>query len=170
MPPISGGAEEQQGYIDQWVDSTASMCSSCFAIDLGSAFWRRHVQYKGLVVANLGRVDNTWKKRSCPLCRLFATVYPCTTLEEGHKLVTFSTSQSWFCHARKRRWKNFRFELLADTMFLAVVADDSSVADEVVPTRPCSRRNPSPSRRHKHVVKAAFSSDLIGRLERSGSL
>ncbi|KAF5529377.1 ankyrin repeat-containing protein [Fusarium mexicanum] len=77
---------EQQEYLDGWADSTTDMCSSCLEIDLSSAFWRRHTQYEGQVIADLGRVDESWKKRRCPLCRLFATVYPHTSLEKGNKL------------------------------------------------------------------------------------
>ncbi|KAG4256764.1 hypothetical protein FPRO03_03774 [Fusarium proliferatum] len=160
--------EEQQEYVDEWTDGTESMCSSCLDINLGSAFWRRHTQYEGRVIAGLGRVDETWKTRSCPLCRLFATVYPHTSLREEHKLVSFSTTQSWICHGKMSRWNDLRFKRFADTMLLAVVAGDSPVADEVVPTQRRSRRNPSPSRREKDVVKATFSSGLIGRLGRNG--
>ncbi|KAF4429672.1 ankyrin repeat-containing [Fusarium acutatum] len=159
---------EQQEYLDGWADSTTGMCSSCLEIDLGSAFWRRHTQYEGQVIADLGRVDETWKKRRCPLCRLFATVYPHTSLEKGHKLVSFSTTQSWLCHAKMIRWREFRFKHFVDTVLLAVVAADSWAVDEEYLAKAYRGRDVSPSRHAKDVVKAAFSSGLVGRLGRNG--
>ncbi|KAF5546413.1 ankyrin repeat-containing protein [Fusarium napiforme] len=154
---------EQHAYVDEWAESTPNLCPACLDIDLGSAFRRRHAQYKGLVIADLGRIDETWKKRSCPLCRLFANVYPRTSLEEGHKLVSFSTSESWLCHGELILWNDFRFKRFFDTMVLAVVAANSLVADEGD-----KRHNENPSSHEKDVVKAAFSSGLISRLGMNG--
>ncbi|KAF4946660.1 hypothetical protein FGADI_11008 [Fusarium gaditjirri] len=154
---------KQQAYVGEWAESTAGLCSTCLDIGLGSAFWKRHTRYAGRVIADLGRVDETWKKRSCPLCRLFASVYPRTSLEEGHKLVSFSTTQSWLCHHSLIRFHQFR--RFVDTMVLSVVAADSVVADELEPSQDCKDRD---VRREKDVVKAAFSSGLIGRLGGNG--
>ncbi|KAG5826947.1 hypothetical protein H9Q74_002968 [Fusarium xylarioides] len=159
--------EEQQAYVSERLESTPSLCSRCLDIDLRSAFQRRHTRYKGLVIADLGRVDKTWEKRSCPLCRLFASVYPRTSLAENHKLVSLSTTQSWLCHTMLIRWNDFRFKRFFDTMLLAVVAADSLVARKSDVPQARKRRNGSPSRCEKDIVKAAFSSGLIGRLGRN---
>ncbi|RFN44758.1 hypothetical protein FIE12Z_11024 [Fusarium flagelliforme] len=159
---------EQQEYVGEGLEETPTLCSTCLGIDLGSAFQTRHTQYKGLVIVDLGRVDETWKSRTCPLCRLFASVYPRTSLEEGHKLVSLSTTQSWLCHEKMIRWDCFRFKLFFDTMLLAVVAADLLVADKGNPAQARGGRDLSPSRREKDVVEAAFSSGLIGRLGRNG--
>ncbi|KAF5013882.1 hypothetical protein FDECE_131 [Fusarium decemcellulare] len=153
---------EQPAYVNEWTDSTEKMCSMCSTIDLNSAFWTRHTQYGGRVIADLGRVDETWNQRTCPLCLLFAAVHPRTSLQEGHKLVSFSTTQSWLCHDQMLCWSDFRYKPLGDTMVLAVVAD-SMVADAVVPTQH------SPTRRDRNAVKAAFCSGLISRLGSNGS-
>ncbi|KAF5983503.1 ankyrin repeat-containing protein [Fusarium coicis] len=159
---------QQQTYIDELVKSTTGICASCSAIDLGSVFWTRHTDYRGQVISDLGRVDETWKKRSCPLCRLFATVYPRTSLREGHKLVSFSTIQSWLCHAEMNRWAELRYKRFVDTMLLAVVPASTLVADEVDPVQSYSWRHERPSGRDKDAVKAAFSSGVIGRLGGNG--
>ncbi|KAF5633314.1 ankyrin repeat-containing protein [Fusarium tjaetaba] len=158
---------QQQTYIDELAKSTTGICASCSAIDLGSVFWTRHTDYRGRVIADLGRVDETWKKRSCPLCRLFATVYPRTSLREGHKLVSFSTIQSWLCHAEKTHWLDLRYKRFVDTMLLAVVPASTLVAGEVDPVQSYSWCE-SPPGRDKDTVKAAFSSGVIGRLGSNG--
>ncbi|KAM0194730.1 hypothetical protein ACHAPI_007027 [Fusarium lateritium] len=159
---------EQQTYIEEAAEHTSSMCASCSTIDLGSAFRTRHTQYGGRVIADLGRVDETWKKRTCPLCRLFATVYPRVSLEGGHRLVSFSTIQSWLCHGDMNRWSDLRSKRLADTILLAVVSVDLLGTDEEDKAQVFRRRFASPSRRAKWVVEAAFSSGLIGRLGSNG--
>ncbi|QGI98349.1 hypothetical protein CEK26_011418 [Fusarium fujikuroi] len=143
---------EEQTYVDEWAESRASMCSSCSAIDLSSAFSARHTKYGGKVIADLGRVDETWKNKTCPLCRLFAAVHPPTRVEGGHKLASFSTTQSWLCHERMHRWHDFQSKLFVDTMLLAIVAADSTARSSDV----------------GDVAKAVFSSGLIGRLGRNG--
>ncbi|KAH6953534.1 ankyrin repeat protein, partial [Fusarium avenaceum] len=140
---------EQQAYVREWVENTASLCSSCSAIDLGSAFWKRHTEYGGRVITDLGRVDDTWQERACALCRMFATIYIRTGIKGGYKLVSFSTTQSWLCHAEMARWNTFRFKQFIDTMVLAVIPDKVA-ADGV------------------DAVKAAFSFGLIGRLGSNG--
>ncbi|PNP84331.1 hypothetical protein FNYG_02356 [Fusarium nygamai] len=66
------------------------------------------------------------------------------------------------------RWHDFRFKHFTDTMLLAVVPADSLVANKGDLAQARKRRNVSSSRREKDVVKAAFSSGLIGRLGRNG--
>ncbi|KAF5702777.1 ankyrin repeat-containing protein [Fusarium mundagurra] len=152
----------QQRYVDEWVESRTSLCSSCSAIDLGSAFRTRHTKYQGRVIADLGRVDETWTNTTCSLCRLFAAVYSPTRLEEGHKLTSFSTTQSWLCHTQMNRWYDFQSKHFVDTMLLAMLAADSMVSDEP------AEADENWSIRAEDVVKAVFSSGLIGRLGRNG--
>ncbi|RGP76449.1 hypothetical protein FLONG3_5336 [Fusarium longipes] len=154
---------QQQAHVDVWAENPARLCSLCLDIDLGSAFWTRHTQYEGRVIADLGRVNEAWAKRDCSLCRLFAAVHPPTKLGEGHKLVSFSTTQSWLCQTRMARWEDFLLRKFADTMLLAVVPADTLI--DMEPVRGCGM---GPSRRAEDVVKAAFCSGLIGRLGRNG--
>ncbi|KAM0438673.1 hypothetical protein ACHAPT_001429 [Fusarium lateritium] len=114
---------EQQAYITEWAaKSTARLCPVCMAIDLDAAFSNRHTEHRGRVIADLGKVDEAWEKRTCPLCRLFAMVRPRPSVEGGHKLVSFSTTQSWLCHGELVCWHDFK-DPWVDTMVLAVVAD-----------------------------------------------
>lgn len=183
VTPLSGGLEyalrknllrqnslplgEQQAQIREWVESTASLCSSCSAIDLGSAFWKRHTEYGGRVITDLGRVDDTWQERACALCRMFATIYIRTGIKGGYKLASFSTTQSWLCHAEMARWNTFRFKQFIDTMVLAVIPD-TVAADGVYETQLDFGAAARPPKRTRDAVKAAFSFGLIGRLGSNG--
>ncbi|CAJ0551475.1 Ff.00g114050.m01.CDS01 [Fusarium sp. VM40] len=181
--PLSGGLEfalrknllrehslplgEQQAYVREWVKSTAGLCSSCSAIDLGSAFWKRHTEYGGRVITDLGRVDDTWQERAYALCRMFANIYIRTGIKGGYKLVSFSTTQSWLCHAEMARWNAFRFKQFIDTMVFAVIPD-TVAADGVYETQLDFGAAARPPKRTRDAVKAAFSFGLIGRLGSNG--
>ncbi|KAI0471354.1 ankyrin repeat-containing domain protein [Xylaria cf. heliscus] len=114
----------QQEYANERAaESVASLCEVCAAIDLEAAFSTRHTKHRGRVTAKLGKVDITLETRKCTLCRLFAAVRPRPDVSEGHKLVSFSTTQSWLCHEELTWLFGFEEEPWVDTMVLAVVAD-----------------------------------------------
>jgi hypothetical protein len=98
---------------------------------------------------------------------MFASVYGRTGINGVYKLVSFSTTQSWLCQTEMARWDDFRFKRFVDTMLLAVIPD-KMVADMVYETQHPLGGEASPPKRTKDVVKAAFSSGLIGRLGSNG--
>ncbi|OAP59600.1 hypothetical protein AYL99_06898 [Fonsecaea erecta] len=114
---------EQQQYIGELAtENTASLCPVCSTIDLDAVFRSRHTEYNGRTVAYLGRIDDTWEERACPLCRLIAAVRPRSGTDLDCVLVSFSTTQSWLCHDELMLWDLFEFnDTWVDTMALGVI-------------------------------------------------
>ncbi|RSL65115.1 hypothetical protein CEP51_013033 [Fusarium floridanum] len=165
--------DAQQKFVGkQAAETVDKLCPTCAAIDLDAAFFNRHTKYGGRVIADLGRVDKNWKERKCPFCRLFAAVCHSPDIDGGHKLVSFSTTQSWLCHGELGCWKHIK-DSWVDTMVLAVVAgplsEKGSEDDTENGFRYDSPLNPRyasayPDSVSLKVVKSALSAGFIGRL------
>ncbi|KAI0101307.1 ankyrin repeat-containing domain protein [Nemania sp. FL0031] len=152
----------QHEYVGEWAaESAKGLCRVCAAIDLDAAFSRRHTNYRGRVVAKLGRVDKTWETRRCPLCRLFAAARPRPNVGGKHKLVSFSTTQSWLCHEELTWWFGVENAWI-DTMVLAVVAN--SVLRGLPYVSESEKDLLWPDRAAAGVVNGVFSAGLISRL------
>jgi ankyrin repeat protein len=109
-------------------ENDANLCPTCEAIEVDELFSKRHTDYGGRVVARLGRVDETWETRRCPMCRLIAAVRPRSSSksqndekDSSHNLVTFSSTGTWLCHDKLASWERFQAPWI-DTMVLGVVA------------------------------------------------
>ncbi|KAI8718108.1 HET domain-containing protein [Fusarium sp. LHS14.1] len=124
------GAE--QGHFDLVEGNDADLCAKCSAIDLDEAFSLRDITDGVRVIAKLGRVDETWKARECPMCRLIAAVSSrWRDAAEGDaeeddgqfELVTFS-STDWLGGRRtlglRHSWDDFPDDWI-DTTLLGVV-------------------------------------------------
>ncbi|KAJ4232279.1 hypothetical protein NW759_002667 [Fusarium solani] len=51
--------------------------AKCNSIDLDKAFSVQDTNHARRVIAELKKIDETWKARECPMCRLIAAVSPC---------------------------------------------------------------------------------------------
>lgn len=123
----------QQEHLDLAKGNDADICAKCNSIDLDEAFSVRDTNHAGRVIAELGRIDETWKARECPMCRLIAAVSPCWRVaaegdikeeeedDDGQfVLVAFSSTARWLCHGRLVSWQRFTDRWI-DTMLLGVV-------------------------------------------------
>ncbi|RSM04068.1 hypothetical protein CEP52_007049 [Fusarium oligoseptatum] len=152
---------QQEYFGKQAAETVDKLCSMCAAIDLDATFSNRHTKHGGRVIAELGRVDKSWEERSCSFCRLFAAIRPSRDIDGRHKLVSFSTTQSWLCHEQLPCWYDIK-DSWVDTMVLAVVA--GPVSEERVGDGFRDGFEPDPNRVSLKIVKGALSAGLIGRL------
>ncbi|KAJ4175257.1 hypothetical protein NW754_005678 [Fusarium falciforme] len=122
----------QQEHLDLAEGNDADLCAKCNAIDLDEAFSIRNTDYRGRVIAKLGRIDGTWKARECPMCRVIAAVSSrWRVAAEGDAdeeddnqfvLVAFSSTGKWLCNNGLDSWQHFTDSWI-DTMFLGVIPD-----------------------------------------------
>ncbi|WAO91181.1 HET domain-containing protein [Fusarium falciforme] len=121
----------QQEHLDLAEGNDAELCAKCNAIDLDEAFSIRNTDYRGRVIAKLGRIDGTWKARECPMCRVIAAVSSrWRVAAEGDAdeddnqfvLVAFSSTGKWLCNNGLDSWQHFTDSWI-DTMFLGVIPD-----------------------------------------------
>lgn len=116
----------QHKYVADWTAEsiTGLLCPVCAAIDLDAAFSSRYDMHTVRVVADLGKVDKTWETRRCPLCRLFAAVHRPSGVNENHKLVSLSVSETWLYqdYLQNGRYPHHWYPSV-DTVVLAVAAD-----------------------------------------------
>lgn len=121
----------QQGHVDLAEDNHADLCAKCNAIDLDLAFSIQNDTRGGRVIVELGRIDESWKARECPMCRLIAAVCPRWRIaaegdneeeEEDSEfaLVAFSSTGTWLCDGNSGLWRYFTDHWI-DTMLLGVV-------------------------------------------------
>ncbi|KAL2682375.1 hypothetical protein Neosp_006825 [[Neocosmospora] mangrovei] len=118
----------QQEHLDLAEANDADLCAKCNAIDLDEAFSTRENANGVRVIAELGRIDETWRARECPMCRLIAAVSPGRRISaEGQieedsdlELVSFSSTGTWLCHSLPGLWRHFTDRWI-DTMLLGVV-------------------------------------------------
>lgn len=106
------------------------LCERCSAIDLEGAFSLRDTDERGRLIAELGKVDTTWKSMDCPMCRLIAAMasrlkvpLDSGTRNEGScelALIALSSTGTWLCQNREESWQHF-LRHWTDTMLLTLV-------------------------------------------------
>ncbi|RSM02612.1 hypothetical protein CEP52_007866 [Fusarium oligoseptatum] len=121
----------QQEHLDLAEGNDADLCAKCNAIDLDEAFALRDTHYEGRVIAELGRVDETWETRKCPMCRLIAVFSSRwrvaaeadeaeETYDSQFALVALPSTGTWLCHDSLVGWQHFMGHWI-DTMLLGVI-------------------------------------------------
>lgn len=108
----------------------AYLCKRCDAMDLRQVFSVRETDRRGRVIAHLGRIDETWKARECPMCRLITAMASrwsdaCNsgmeqTMVGELALIALSSTGTWLCRNRDEEWQHFTSRW-TDTMLLSVV-------------------------------------------------
>ncbi|RSM04448.1 hypothetical protein CEP52_006784 [Fusarium oligoseptatum] len=102
--------DRQEKYINLMGNSSndnVELCRACAAMNLTDVFSNPH--HHEDTISELGKVDQTWEKRDCPMCRLIAVVRPRHDIN-GHQE---NDDEPWYYF--RPRW--------FDTVVLGVVAD-----------------------------------------------
>ncbi|KAJ4309251.1 hypothetical protein N0V84_011613 [Fusarium piperis] len=115
-PQIELGVQDEVASGNEGEDEE-ELCPQCKALDLDHVF-SRGPPSELRVIANLCKVDSSWKSKACAMCKLLAAVSPPGD-HQGCDMCAYSSTATWLSRSRKAA-RHYLISNWVDTIILGI--------------------------------------------------